>query len=168
MNPIFIIRHFLTGILKEKNPSSIGLAFAFGFILGIIPKNNLTAHLLFISAFIFKTNIPFFFIATILFSFISFITDKITDPLGYFILNLDCLNDFFSWMYNAPIIPWTDFNNTVVCGGVIIGFIMFLPIYLCFKKLSERYLINLGIKLSKSKVVKILRLSWFFEWYFRD
>ncbi|MCX7905649.1 MAG: TIGR03546 family protein [Elusimicrobiales bacterium] len=168
MNPIFLLRNFLNGILKEKNPYSVGLAFAFGFVLGIIPKNNLTAHLLFVFAFIFKTNIPFFFIATILFSSFSFITDRITDPLGYFILNLDYLSSFFSWMYNAPIIPWTDFNNTVVCGGMILGLFMFLPIYFCFKKLAEKYLIEVGLKLSHSRIVKILKLGWFFEWYFKE
>ncbi len=71
-------------------------------------------------------------------------------------------------MYNAPILPWTDFNNTVVCGGIVLGLVMFFPISYLFKNLAQRYLIDLGRRLSQNRFVKMLRLSWFFEWYFKD
>ncbi|MGC8867043.1 MAG: TIGR03546 family protein [Elusimicrobiales bacterium] len=168
MTPFFILRNFINALLKEKSPGAIGAAAAFGFILGIIPKNNLTAHLLFILAFVFKTNIPFFFISTIFFSSISFLVDKITDPVGYCILTSNWLYPLFRQLYNTVIIPWTDFNNTVVIGGVFLGLIVFYPIYYFFKKIAERYLLDLGKKISQMRVIRLLRLSWLFEWYFKD
>lgn len=168
MNPVFIIKNFLNGVLKEKSPSAVGLGVAFGFMLGIIPKNNLTAQVIFILAFVFKTNIPFFFISVVIFSQFYFLTDKITDPLGYAILSSERFYSIFKWMYNAFLIPWTDFNNTVVMGGVVLGMVMFYPVYLISKKFAEKYLINIAQKIAGMKIVKILKLSWLFEWYFRD
>lgn len=168
MNPIFIIRNFVKGVLKEKDPKSVGLAFAFGFILGLIPKNNLTAQIIFIFAFIFKTNIPFFFLSTIIFSYFSFLTDKITDPVGYFILTNKIFENFFVWMYNLPIVPWTDFNNTVVMGGIVVGIVLFYPVYLFSKNIAERYFIDLAKRLAENRIIKFLKISWIFEWYFKD
>lgn len=168
MNPLFIIRNFVKGILKEKDPRSVGLAFAFGFMLGLIPKNNLTAQLIFIFALIFKINIPFFFLSTILFSYLSFMTDKLTDPIGYFILTNKAFENIFVWMYNAPIIPWSDFNNTVVMGGFIVGIVLFYPIYFFSKRIAERYFLDLAKKLAENRVVKLLKISWLFDWYFKD
>lgn len=168
INPVSLLRGFVKGILKENKPSSFARACAFGFLLGIIPKSNLTAQLIFILAFAFKTNIPFFFIFTVLFSSLSFLTDKLTDPLGYFILTFPLLQPVFSWMYNAPIIPWTDFNNTIVCGGVVLGLTLFYPWYMVAKYIAERYLSELAMKLAQTKIIRILRLSWLFEWYFKD
>lgn len=168
MNPIFLIKNFIRGILKERDSTSIALAFSFGFMLGLIPKNNLTAQIIFILAFVFKTNVPFFFLSTILFSYLSPLTDRVTDIIGYYILTSEIFEKIFVWMYNAPIVPWTDFNNTVVMGGVIMGVVLFYPIYIASKRLAERYLVDLMKKLAENRFIKLMRFSWIFEWYFKE
>lgn len=168
MNPLSILRQFFKGLTKENMPWQIGLGIAFGFALGIIPKNNLTAQIIFIAMMSTKANIPFAFVSTAFFSGLYFFTDKITDPLGYAVLNSEKLYPFFVKIYNMPIIPWTDFNNTTVLGGIILGLIFFFPVYLAGKKIGEFYNAKMKDKISNSKIVKAMKTSWAFEWYFRD
>ncbi|MEF3279881.1 MAG: TIGR03546 family protein [Elusimicrobiota bacterium] len=166
MNPISIIRQFIKGLLKDNEPYQIGLAVAFGLIIGVIPKNNITAQLIFIIAVSTKANIPFLILSIFFFSSFSLITDILTDKIGYFILTREFLNAFFTKMYNTPFIPWTDFNNTVVMGGVIVGIVVFFPVYLLGKKFGAYYKEKLANKISNLKFIKMLKASWLFEWYF--
>ncbi len=168
MNPLSIIRQFARGLLKENEPWQIGLGIAFGFAIGIIPKSNLTAQLLFLIMMCTKANVPFAFISIFFFSSIYPITDAITDPLGYFILNLDFLSGFFTKIYNMPVLPWTDFNNTVVAGGLIMGTILFYPVYLAGRTFGIYYEKKFKEKISNSKLFKSLKASWVLDWYFKD
>jgi len=167
MNPLSLLRQFIHGLTKENEPYQIGLGIAFGFWIGLIPKNNLTAQILFILMMFTKANIPFSIITIFIFSLISPLTDIISDPLGYSILNFKYFESFFTTLYNTPIIPWTDFNNTVVMGGLILGFILFFPVYLAGKKFGIYYNSGLKEKILKLKFIKALKTSWLFDWYFK-
>ncbi len=156
MNPLGLIRQFVKGLLKENEPWQIGLGIAFGFAIGIIPKANLTAQLIFVLMMCTKANVPFAILSIFLFSTFSPITDKLTDPIGYAVLNLDFLYPLFLKLYNMPILPWTDFNNTVVLGGLISGTILFYPVYLIGKKFGELYKKTLREKMVNSKMAKFL------------
>lgn len=167
MNPLSIIRQFVKGLLKENEPYQIALGLSFGMMIGIIPKNNLTAQLLFIFALSTKANIPFLILSIFFFSSLAPISDIITDKIGYYILTLKSLEPFFTKIYNMPVIPWTDFNNTVVMGGLILGLSLFIPSYFLFKKFGNYYNLFLKNKISNSRFVKFLKASWLFEWYFK-
>jgi len=168
MNPLTFLRYFIRGLTKDNEPKQIALAISFGIFIGIIPKNNLLVHILFILFLCFKINIPFFIISITFFSLISPLTDPLTDKIGYFILTLDSLKGFFTELYNMPIVPWTSFNNTVVMGGTILSIILFLPLYFFSLKVVSYYNIKLKDKILNSKIVKALKMSFLFEWYFKN
>lgn len=167
MNPISLLRQFINGLLKDNEPYQIALGLSFGIMIGIIPKNNLTAQILFIFALSTKANVPFLIVSIFGFSLLTPFIDIITDKIGYSILTLKTLEPLFTKMYNTPVIPWTDFNNTVVMGGFILGIFLFLPSYILFKKFGSYYNITLKNKINNSKIVKFLKTSWLFEWYFK-
>ena len=91
-----------------------------------------------------------------------------TDKIGYFILTLGSLKGFFTELYNMPIVPWTSFNNTVVMGGIILSIILFLPLYFLSLKIVSYYNIKLKDKILNLKIVKALKMSFLFEWYFKN
>jgi len=167
MNPVSILRQLIKGLLSDNEDYQIALGISFGMIIGIIPKNNLCAQIIFIISLSTKANVPFLILSIFAFSLISPITDIITDKIGYFVLGIKSLEPFFTKLYNMAVIPWTDFNNTVVMGGVIFGIIMFYPVYLFSKKFGKFYNLKLREKISNLKIIKILKASWLFEWYFK-
>lgn len=168
MNPLVIIRQFVKGLVKDNEPYQIALALSFGFMLGIMPKNNLTAQFIFLIMMCSKANIPFAFGFTLFFTALAPFIDKITDPIGYSILNYGSFTPFFTSLYNMPIAPWTDFNNTVVLGSLILSIFLFYPIYLIGKRFGVFYNDKFRAKLANSKLIKSLKASWLFDWYFRN
>ena len=168
MNPLTLLRYFLKGLFKENNPKQIALAISLGMFIGLIPKDNILVHILFISFMCIRINIPFFILSIIFFSYISFLTDPVADKIGYFILTHELLHDFFIKLYNMPIVPWTDFNNTVVIGGIVVALILYMPIYFLSLKLISYYNVNFKEKILNSKIVKALKMSFLFEWYFKN
>jgi uncharacterized protein (TIGR03546 family) len=87
---------------------------------------------------------------------LSFALDPLFDSLGYYILNINSLNGFYTYLYNLPVVPFTKFNNTVVMGSLVTGIILIIPNMIIAKKLLVYYRTHLREKVSKWKIVKIL------------
>jgi len=168
MNPLSLIRQFIRGLTKETEPYQIGLGIAFGTAIGLIPKSNLTAQLLLILLMATKANLPFALITIFSVSALNPLFDRISDPLGYFALSRDSLAPFFTSLYNMPIAPWTDFNNTVLLGGLILGLALFFPCYLAGKKFGVYYNAKFKERFTNSKIVKSMKKSWLLDWYFKE
>jgi len=168
MNPLTFLRYFIKGLVRDNEPKQIAFALSFGIFIGLIPKNNILVHILFIFFLCFKINIPFFILSIVFFSFFSPLIDPVSDRIGYFILTLKSLNGFFTELYNMPVIPWTGFNNTVVMGGIILSIILFLPFYFLSLKLVSYYNVKFKNRVVNSRIVKALKMSFLFEWYFKN
>lgn len=163
-----LIRQFIKGLTKDTSPGEIAGGIAFGFLLGLIPKSNLTAQILIILVLALKINIPFFFLSMLCFTFLSFIFDKISDPVGYYVLTNQSLYPLWVKIYNMPIVPWTDFNNTVLIGGFITGIVLFVPVYFLGRKFAVVYNEKFKNKFVESKLVKTFKKSWLLDWYFKE
>jgi uncharacterized protein (TIGR03546 family) len=86
--------------------------------------------------------------------------------LGFQILTeIDWLKDFWTTLYNAPVAPLTNFNNTVVIGSFITAIILALPIYFGIKKLIIQYRKHLHSKIEKIKIYQVLKQSSFIKLY---
>ena len=168
MNPLSILRQFVKGLISETEPNQIAAGIAFGFLLGMIPKANLAAQIIILLLMVLKINLPMALLTLILTGFLNPLIDKITDPLGYYLLTSPSLYPLWIKLYNMPIMPWTDFNNTTLLGGLIAGAILFAPVYILGKKFGIAYNKNFKEKIVNSKIAKTFKQSWLLEWYFRE
>ncbi len=66
------------------------------------------------------------------------------------------LQGIWRWFYEMPLAPWTDFNNTIVMGSLILGLTLFYPVYRLTRPLFEKYTPVLSEKLQKYRIVQIL------------
>jgi len=78
------------------------------------------------------------------------------DNFGWWILNMDSLQNLFTTMYNMPFVPFTKFNNTLVMGGFVAGIVLWIPVFVLFMILIPLYRNNLSPKIKQSKIVKKL------------
>ena len=129
--------------------------FALGAILGLVP-NMFMKLVIFIVIMMFRVNVSAAFLAWAVYEILSFALDPLFDSLGYYILNIDSLNSFYTYLYNLPVVPFTKFNNTVVMGSLIVGIILIIPNMIIAKKLLVYYRTHLREKVSQWKIVKIL------------
>lgn len=51
----------------------------------------------------------------------AFLIDPLIHQLGVFLLRLPALDHFWTEMAKAPVLPWTQFNNSMVLGSFLLG-----------------------------------------------
>lgn len=161
------MRQFISGLTSDTDPGQIGWGIALGFLIGLLPKATLTAQLLLVLLMALRVNIPMALITVLLMTFVNPLMDKLTDPVGYYLLTSQALYPLWTKLYNMPVMPWTGFNNTVLTGGLVVGLVLMFPVYLAGKRFGVFYNGKLKDKVMNSKFVKGLKASWLFDWYFK-
>ncbi|MBI5744227.1 MAG: TIGR03546 family protein [Elusimicrobia bacterium] len=167
MNPIALLRQFIQGLTSDTDPKQIGAGIALGFLIGLMPKATLTAQLLIVLMMATRVNIPMGLITVLAVSLLNPLFDRVTDPVGYALLTSEALRPLWTKLYNIPVVPWTGFNNTVVPGGLVLGAVLLAPVYLAGKRFGVFYNERFRDKVMNSRLVKGLKASWLFDWYFK-
>ena len=150
-----LLKQVIVIFQTDISPNQVAWGFALGAILGLVP-NMFMKLVLFIVIMMFRVNISAAFLAWAVYEILSFALDPLFDSLGYYILNINSLNGFYTYLYNLPVVPFTKFNNTVVMGSLVTGIILIIPNMIIAKKLLVYYRTHLRDKVSKWKIVKIL------------
>jgi len=153
---IWLIR-LLAGVLKANvSPKQLALGVAMGMLLGLVPKGNLIAIALTTALFASRVHLGSAAVASIGFSWIGLLLDPLSDRLGEVILTWGPFQPLFARLYELPLVPWTMFNNTVVCGSLIIGLLAFYPVYRASRWGFERYAPVASEKLKRYRVYHVL------------
>lgn len=125
----YIIK-FLKALGANSKPSQIANSFCIGFILGVLPKNNLLWWLVFVFFMFVRINKAGYFIMMLLGAFISPYLDPTFHKIGEFVLTYEPLVPVYSKLLEIPFVGFTRFNNTIVCGSLVGGLLAYLPLYI--------------------------------------
>ena len=166
---LWIVRfiHKLIVLLNSgDSPNKLSIALTIGFIAGLIPFNIIITTLLFLILFIGPINFSAGLFAYLIIRLFAGLIDPISHSLGYYLLvDIHALKPFWTMLYNAPIIPLTKFNNTLVLGSLTLGIIL-SPIFFILLKLGiVKYRTSLQEKVKKSKLFKLIKSSTIAKWY---
>lgn len=101
----------------------------FGMLIGLIPSDSLVVAVLAMLAMATRTNLFVAACSTILFSWIGSSADTLLHRVGALVLTHPELQASFAWAAEAPILPWTRFNNTIACGAMCLGICLIYPTY---------------------------------------
>lgn len=136
------LRLAMKALFTESTPGQLALGMALGMLIGLVPKGNLTAVVLGIVLAMTRANLGVAGAAILLFSFLSPLIDPMSHSLGAWLLSHPALFRMWTSLYNMPVMPWTDFNNSIVLGSLLIGLALTYPTYRltkpAFKKYTER------------------------------
>ncbi|MDR2842714.1 MAG: TIGR03546 family protein [Spirochaetaceae bacterium] len=116
----------LNGNVKK---TQIAAGFSWGLLLGIIPAGNAFWILLFVVSLLLRHNQGGKLLVMAIMKIIAPAVYPLSDMLGWSILHIESLQPLFTKMYNMPFVPFTNFNNTLVAGGLVAGLLLWLP---CF------------------------------------
>ena len=122
-------RHVYRFMTHNDSPKQLAVAVAFGVLLGLVPKGNLLAIGISACFLAIQANLATGMLVALAFSFVASALDGVFDNVGHTILTAPVMQEFFLSVYQLPFAPWTAFNNTVVCGSLLIGLIAFYPTY---------------------------------------
>jgi uncharacterized protein (TIGR03546 family) len=141
-------------INSNKKTSQVALAISFAFLLALIPKANLFWISLFTLTFFLKINQAVEMVFLAVFSMLLGFLDIFLDKIGFAILTVSSLGDFFTRLFNTPFFFLTKYYNSIVMGGLVVGLVMFVPIYFLAKYLVDIYRDKVREKIANNKFVK--------------
>jgi uncharacterized protein (TIGR03546 family) len=163
---------YIQGLFKALNenrsPNEVAAGVALGMIIGLIPKGNLLALLIWVIIMIFQVNISMATAAIVLFAIFGHITDPVAEKLGFFLLSgVPALKGLWTALYNTPIIPFTNFNNTLVMGNFALGLLLFVPVFFAMRRFVVVYRLRYRERVMQWKLMKAFQASAAFDLYQR-
>lgn len=156
---------FLQLLHSETGTVELAAGLSFGLIFGFSPILSLQTLIVFIICFFFRIQLGAALLSAFFFKFIAFLFDPVSDAVGRLILESSLFRPIFIQLYNMPIIPFTRFNNSIVMGAGVIGFVLVIPMYFVFKHMIIKYRVEFLERVGRSKFWRGLKATSFYKWY---
>lgn len=154
------IHQILKLLNSETAPSQLASGVAFGFLIGLTPFFGLHNLCFFLVVFLFRINLSFFFLSWGFGSAISFFLDPLFDRFGYWALvDFRTARPFWIEITSGSIWPFFRFNNTVMIGSLMVGLLIFFPLFFLTMKLVSLYRQKWRDQLRESRWVKALKVT---------
>lgn len=126
-------------ITSNDSPRQMAVAAAFGLLLGVVPKGNLLAVAISVLFLSMRVHLATAMVVALCATFAAAGLDRLFHSIGHSVLTIPSLQEPFARLYQLPFVPWTAFNNTVVCGSVLFGAAAFYPTYRLSLPAFERW-----------------------------
>ena len=163
-----LLSKFIKVLRSAASPNQIAWGFALGTILGFTPLWSLHNLVVLVLLIVLNVNITSAMLTFALFSFFAWLLDPLFHTIGYFVLvEITALTPMWTSLYNAPIAPFTRFNNTIVIGSLLFSLVLLVPNYLLFKWFVVRYRDSWNEKINKWKITKVLQGSKLVKFYLK-
>jgi uncharacterized protein (TIGR03546 family) len=160
-----LIQSMFKALHSEGTPRQVAAGIALGACIGLTPLLNL--HNLLIFSLIVMLNVSFGggMLGIALFTPLGFILDPLFHRLGLALLNAPGLRAMWTGWFNTPLVPFTNFNNSVVLGSLVAWLLLVLPIYLLARLGIARYRETIGERLSQSRMFQVIKASKLYNMY---
>lgn len=144
---------------SEGTPGQVAAGIMLGAGIGLTPL--LSAHNLVLFAAIVLLNVSFGggMLGLALFTPVGFILDPLFNQIGAALLGAPALRGMWTAWYNVPLVPWTNFNNTVTLGSFTFWLLASIPIYFGARLAIARYRASYGERVMNSRWMKALKAS---------
>lgn len=163
-----IILKLLQSLFKtlhsDGTPGQVGAGIALGAILGLTPL--LSLHNLVVFALIVMLDVSFggAMLGWALAVPVGFALDPLFDAIGRkLLLDTPALVPLWTTLSNTPVVPLTNFNNTVVLGSLVVAIVAWLPLFFAARWGVGRYRATVGAWVKSSGVYRAITASKLFN-----
>jgi uncharacterized protein (TIGR03546 family) len=157
MNPLRVLKDFLLALHGGTEPRHLAAGFALGAALGLVPKGNLFGAAFFLLFFLFNADKGMAFLSAAGFTVVGYAFDSVAHRIGWVLLKADALHGLWTELYGLPVVPLSRFNNTVVLGNVVLGVLLYFPLYYGFLKALALYDLHLRARVEALPLIKAFR-----------
>jgi uncharacterized protein (TIGR03546 family) len=160
-----LIQSIIKTLHSAGTPGQVAAGMALGSALGLTPLMNL--HNLVIFSLLVLLNISFGggMLGWMLFVPIGFLLDPVFDSIGIRLLHAESLRPLWTDWTNTPILPYTNFNNTVVLGSFVSWVVLGVPIFFGARYGVARYRATIGERVRQSRLYKAVTASQAYNVY---
>jgi uncharacterized protein (TIGR03546 family) len=149
-----LIQQLVKALNSDGTPGQVAAGIALGAVFGLTPLMNLHNLVLFGCALIFNLSLPGVFLGWTLSVPVGFALDPLFDAVGSALLRAPALRGLWTTLSNTPVVPFTNFNNSVVLGSFVAWVVLLLPIF---------FLARWGVAKYRERVYARLRKMRFFQ-----
>ena len=151
---IKLIQSLFGALHSEGTPGQL----AAGIVLGSFLFN---VHNAVIFAALVLLNVSFAggLLGWALFVPVGFLLDPLFDWIGHALLLAEPLRGVWTSLYNTPIIPLTNFNNTVVLGSLVFALLFAVPLFFAIRWAVARYRVTVGERVRQSRFYRAVMAS---------
>jgi uncharacterized protein (TIGR03546 family) len=160
-----LIQSIIKTLHSDGTPGQVAAGIALGAVLGLTPLMNV--HNLIVFSLIVLLNVSFGggMLGWALFVPLGFLLDPIFHWIGERLLLAPSLRPVWTDWYNTPLVPYTNFNNTVVLGSFVSWLVLAVPIFFAARYGVTRYRATIGERVRQSKFYKAITASQVYNWY---
>src|SRR5229473_700468 len=120
-----LIQSLFGALHSEGTPGQLAAGIALGSILGLTPLVNLHNAVVFAALVLLNVSFAGGMLGWAVFVPIGFLLDPLFDWIGHALLFTPSFTPLLTSLYNVPIVPLTNFNNTVVLGSLVFGVVRY-------------------------------------------
>jgi uncharacterized protein (TIGR03546 family) len=162
---IKLIQSIIKTLHSAGTPGQVAAGMALGSALGLTPLMNL--HNLVIFSLLVLLNVSFGggMLGWMLFVPVGFLLDPIFDKIGLSLLTASSLTALWTDLTNTPILPYTNFNNTVVLGSFVAWLVLAVPIFFAARYGVAKYRATIGERVRRSRWYKAVTASQAYNLY---
>jgi len=162
---IKLIQSLFGALHSEGTPGQLAAGIVLGAFLGLTPLFNLHNAVVFALLVLLNVSFAGGLLGWVLFVPVGFLLDPLFDWIGHSLLLAPSLRGLWTSMYNMPIVPLTNFNNTVVLGSLVFALLSAVPLFLLLRWAVARYRVTVGERVRQSKFYKALTASKVYNVY---
>lgn len=160
-----LIQSIIKTLHSAGTPGQVAAGMALGSALGLTPLVEL--HNLVIFSLLVLLNVSFGggMLGWMLFVPVGFLLDPLFNKIGLSLLTGPSLRPMWTAWTNTPILPFTEFNNSVVLGSFVSWLVLAIPIFFAARYGVTRYRATIGERVKQSKFYKAVTASQVYNVY---
>lgn len=161
-----LLQRLITTLNSEGTPAQVASGIALGSVLGLTPLLNLHNLIVLGIIFLFNVSFPAAMLGWILFAPLGFLLDPVFHAIGDGLLGgAGALVPVWTALYNLPVIPLSNYNNTVVLGSLVGWMALVLPIYFLAQRGVAAYRTKVLPRIQQSRFFKVMKASKLYNVY---
>jgi len=149
-----LLQQLIKTLNSDGTPGQVAAGIALGAVFGLTPLLNVHNLVLFGLALILNVSLSGVFLGWAVFVPVGFALDPLFNAVGSWLLGAQALRPLWTWLYNVPAVPFTNFNNTVVLGSFVVWVLAFVPLF---------FLARWGVDRYRARVLERLKRMRFFQ-----
>ena len=155
---------FFRVLNSDVSPNQIAGGIMLGFILGLTPFWSLHNAVVILLVCLLRINVASVLLSFAGFSVIAYLFDPLMEKLGYSVLTLDSMREFWTGWYQIDILRLAQFNNTLVMGSLLLAVLLSPVVFFLGRFIVVNYRQRILAWVEKTRLVKALKAS---KWYQR-
>jgi uncharacterized protein (TIGR03546 family) len=163
-----LLRQLIKTLNSNGTPGQVAMGMALGACLGLTPLVNAHNLLVFAVALVTNVSLGGFFLGWSLLAPLGFVLDPLFDAVGRALLGMPALEGLWTALYNAPGVPLTNFNNSVVLGSFVVWLTAVAPLFLLCRYLITKHRAHVYERLRNTRVFQIVsgsKIADVYRWF---